>query len=405
MKWFLGLVTFSLFSFAAPTQPTGQGLSGNYELGYLASDLAVGFNDSNGKLSKVHSFNFKRVAPPPIPEPFYLFHEPKGPSATVIGAGSPSPRLCEGESTLFSQTLECSPLSSESWIDEETQCGIKKVFVETILYSIIEDLRYARTEILTLDKATEEACQAYKNKIVEQLDKDQGPDFFKAIKRAGLFKDLDAVPDIFILTHFYQATPTNEKAVETSKDNQTGAYALRYAGRSKSFSWVGTEKRDLRQSEVFNASDISIAVQPLDNILFFHDPEKHSVRVAGGGLNRLRKCELESRNKEEEIFVCTLFKANEEELGTGCAIEHWIQEKITLAPQEGLKYERLEQRHLLDSTLEGCENYRQKMTQEIQEGTAEAFFRVLAQTGGLNPQEKLGDTFQLAHEYTVKADN
>ena len=407
MRWILILGLFSLTLFADSLAPRGQGLSGDYQVAYLESNLAVITRSQNNHKKEKESFNYEKIAKAPIPEPFYMLHDPKGPTATLIGAGSDSPRLCEGEASLLSQELECTPLSQESWVDKNTQCGIKKIFIETILYDVIHDLRYARAEIISLDKSTEEACALYKNNLLDQLEKDEAPDFFKAMKRAGLLKNPEELPDVYILTHFYQASPSETKAVETSEGDKSGAYSLKYAGKSKSLSWFGDEKKDLQQSSVFNASDIEMSVAAIDNILLFHEPEKNAVRIAGGGRNRVRKCELESQDKEksEEVFVCTLFKANEEELGTGCSIQHWIQERVTLSSKHLPRYERVEQRHLQEASSEGCQQYRSKIAEELKEGSAELFFRVLKKTGGIGNESALGDTFQLVHEYTVQLDN
>jgi len=407
MRWILGFALFSLSLLADSVTPKGQGLSGDYQLGYLESSLAVITRSQNNHREEKESFNYEKIAKAPIPEPFYMLHDPKGPTATLIGAGSDSPRLCEGEASLLSQELECTPLSKESWVDEKSQCGIKKIFIETILYDVIHDLRYARAEIISLDKSTEEACALYKTNLLDQLEKDEAPDFFKAMKKAGLLKNPEELPDVYILTHFYQASPSETKAVETSEGNKSGAYSLRYSGKSKTFSWFGEEKKELHQSSVFNAADVEMSVPTLDNILLFHEPEKNAVRIAGGGRNRVRKCELESQDKEksEEIFVCTLFKATEDELGTGCSIEHWVQERVTLAPKDLPRYERVEQRHLQEATSEGCQQYRSKISEELKEGSAELFFRVFAKTGGIETNTALGDTFQLVHEYSVQLDN
>lgn len=407
MKAFLAGAVIVLTSFVCPLiaapQPLAQGLSGNYKLAYIASDLATLYRSDENRQPKVESFNFKKVGTPPVPAPIYMLHDPKGPSATLLGGGSDNPRLCEGENDLLSQKLECAPLSKETWIDEKTKCGIKKLFVEGITWNIKDNLQYSRTEAIIFDKETPAECETFKKNLLEELGADKGPDFFKAMKEAELFKNEKDFADVFLLTHVYQANETDEKAIDLPEGNQTGAYELEYSGKSKTVTWNGEDKKDLMESELFKASDYSLQVERLDNILFFHDPKARSVKIGGAGQNKIRKCELISKqNDEHETYSCTLFKAKEEEVGTGCTIEHQLKEEITLIPNALPHYERIEQRQLLPSSKESCDAYRQKIYDEIKEGSAELFFRVLSKSVNIQSAADLGDTFQLVHEYTLK---
>lgn len=378
-----------------------KGLSGNYKLAYIASDLAVEYRNDSTKKPKVESFNYKEVAEPQIPAPIFLLHDPKGPSATVIGGGSDSPRLCEGEAELLSQKLECAPFAKETWVDEETKCRITKGFVEFILFSIVDGLRYSRKELVVFSKDTAKECIQYKNKIVEELEKGTAPDYFKVMKAAGLLNDPKDLPDWFALTNYYQTSPADKASLEHPEGNQTGAYELTYSEQSLSKSWTGKEQNDLQESSIFNASK-KLRIENLDTVLLFHKPQEHTLQVSGAGQNKIRECEkFSAEGTAEEQFACTLFKAKEEELGTGCTIEHWIFEQVTLRPEQTPLYERVEQRRLVGSSAEGCEKYRQKIASEIKEGSSELFFKVLFQTGGIASLDKMGDTFQLRHEYTT----
>jgi hypothetical protein len=398
--FFLGLISFTLnVSQALAAVP---GLSGNYQLSYLESDLAAVFRSDETKKRKKKAFNFEKVAAPPVPTPVYLYHEPVGPTATLMGGGSDAPRFCEGEATLISQQLECTALSDKSWKDEKTQCGIRSLFIETVLYSIIEDLRYARTEIFMFDKDTEQECAEYKKQLSTQLENDTAPDFFKAMKKAKIITDINQLPDVFSLTHYYQLTRTDEKAIQFPEGNRTGAYSVDYSGNSRTESWVGESKEGFLQSDVFDSQTESIPVERVGTILFFHDPEKGTVQLAAGGQNKVRTCKkISVEGSEAEDFVCTLFKAKEEELGTGCTIEHWFMEQISLRPGQNPTYSRAEQRTFSDQSKEGCENYRNKVATELTEGTAEMFFRILLKTGGIKTTGSMGDTFKLIHEYKV----
>jgi hypothetical protein len=384
-----------------------QGLSGNYKLSYLGTDLWTVFRADPKHKPSVDSFDFKKVGIPPSPAPIYMLHDPKGPSATILGAGSDSPRLCEGTSKMLSMKLECTPLANESWVDEKTKCGIKKLFVEEIVWNVTDNLRYKRTEAIVFDhKNTPQECQEFKKNLLAELDTDKAPEFFKAMREAGLFNGEKDFADAFLLSHVYQANETDEKAVEMPEGNQTGAYELEYSGRSKTVSWTGENKENIIEGKAFNAPDEAVQPERLDNVLLFHDPNARTAKVSGGGQNTVRKCELISeKDSKTETFSCTLFKANEEEVGTGCTIEHWIKEEVTLSPDSLPRYERIEQRHLMASTQEGCDNYRKKISEELKEGSAELFFRVISKTGGIESTDNLGDTFQLVHEYTAKHAN
>ncbi|NBT58729.1 hypothetical protein EBT16_08100, partial [bacterium] len=266
-----------------------------------------------------------------------------------------------------------------------------------------DDLRYTRTEVIIFDKDTATECEDYKKTLLEDLKNEKAPEFFKAMQEAGLFKSEKDFADAFLLTHVYQATATDEKAVDFPEGNRTGAYELNYSGKSRTRSWNGENKDNLLESESFNASDFSVQVERLDNILLFHDPKSRSVKLSGAGQNKIRKCELISKDGDkEEVYSCVLFKAKEEEAGTGCTIEHQLMEQVTLVPDSLPRYERIEQRHLLPSTKEGCDSYRQKIFEEIQEGSAELFFRVLSKSVKIESAQDLGDTFQWVHDYGLK---
>ncbi|NBW99417.1 hypothetical protein EBR03_07580 [bacterium] len=382
----------------------GQGLSGNYKLAYIASDLTGIFRLEDTAPQSAESFDYSKIAAPPQVPAIYLFHDPKGPSGTLMGGGFDAPRLCEGEASLVAQELECAPLSKETFKDEASQCSMKKIFVETVSYHIATELRYSRTEIIAFDKETPKECAAYKEQLAEELASGKGPDFFKAMLAAGVIQDVKKLPDTFFLAHIYQATLTDEKAVEVSEGDRTGAYSLAYSGNSKTMSWEGEKKERFKESSAFDAKEKSVAVQRLDNILIFHKIDNNSMRIAGAGLNKIRNCTLASGNENEassSVFTCTLFKAKEEEIGTGCTIEHWVHEKITLLPKENPRYERVEQRQLVNASSEGCKKYRQKISSEMKEGSAETFFKLLFETGGVSDADSLGDTFQLIHEYTL----
>ena len=395
------------FPLLASPHPMGQGLSGNYKLSYLGTDLWTVFRADPKHKPSVDGFDFKKVGTPPSPAPIYMLHDPKSPSATLMGGGSDTPRLCEGTSKMLSIKLECAPLAKETWVDEKTKCGIKKLFVEGIVWNIKHDLRYTRTEAIIFDhENTPEECKEFKKNLLAEVDTDKGTEFFKAMKEAGLFKEEKDFADAFLVSHIYQANETDEKAVEMPEGNQTGAYELEYSGQSKTVSWTGENKENIVESKAFNAPDESVQPEHVDNVLLFHDPNARTAKISGGGQNKMRKCELVSeKDSKTETYSCTLFKANEEEVGTGCTIEHWIKEEVTLSPDSLPRYERIEQRHFLPSTQEGCENYRKKIAEEIKEGSAELFFRVISKTGGITSTENLGDTFQLVHEYTAKHAN
>jgi len=401
MKLSLVAVLF-LTSFAFSEELNSpKGLSGHYKLAYIASDLSGLYRNDESKQPSAESFNYKEIAEPQIPAPIFLLHNPQGPSATVIGGGSDSPRLCEGEAELLSQNLECAPLAKETWKDEKTKCEITKAFVENILFSITDGLRYSRTELVFFSEETAEQCVKYKENIAEELEKGSAADYFKAMKAAGVINDPKDLPDLFALTHFYQTSPTDKDSVAYPDGNHSGAYELNYSERSQSKSWFGKEQKDLEESSVFNASK-KLRVENLDNVLLFHKPQEHQLQLSGGGQNKMRDCkQVSEEGASDETFECTLFKAKEEELGTGCTIEHWIFERVTLRKEETPRYERVEQRRFVSSNLEGCEKYRQKIASEIKEGSAELFFRVLFETGGISSLDKMGDTFQLSHEYTT----
>jgi hypothetical protein len=392
--------------FASPS-PMGQGLSGNYKLSYVGTDLWTVFRDDPKHKPGVDGFDFKKVGTPPHFAPIYMLHDPKSPSATIMGAGSDTPRLCEGTSKMLSIKLECTPLAKETWVDEKTKCGIKKLFVEGIVWNIKDDLRYTRTEAIIFDhKNTPKECEEFKKNLLAELDTDKATEFFKAMREAGLFNEEKDFADAFLLSHVYQANETDEKAVEMPEGNQTGAYELEYSGQSKTVSWNGETKENLVESKPFNAPDESVQPEHIDNILLFHDPNARSAKISGGGDNTMRKCELVSeKDAKTETYSCTLFKANEEEVGTGCTIEHWIKEEVTLSADSLPRYERIEQRQLMPSTQEGCNNYRKKISEELKEGSAELFFRIISKTGGIESTDKLGDTFQLVHKYTAKHAN
>ncbi|NDD05598.1 MAG: hypothetical protein EB078_11880, partial [Proteobacteria bacterium] len=331
----------------------------------------------------------------------FLLHNPQGPSATIIGGGSDSPRVCEGEAALLSQDLECAPMAEETWVDEQSKCKISKVFVEHVLFKLTTGLRYSRTEIVVLSDETPKECTQYKRQLTEELEKEAGPDFYKAMKAAGIISDNEQIPDLFALAHIYETSPSDKKVFDYPEGNQTGAYDLEYAQSSQTASWTGEEKRDLQISEAFNA-DGKTKVEKLDTVLLFHDHNKQELKVSGGGVNKMRECKnISTAGSPEEVYACTLFRAKEEEAGTGCTIEHWIFERVTLRSKEAPQYARVEQRHLMENTAEGCQNYRTKITSELKEGSAESFFRLIHQTGGFSTSNNLGDTFQLVHDYTA----
>ncbi|MFM8268584.1 MAG: hypothetical protein ACKN9V_00195 [Pseudomonadota bacterium] len=393
----------SLTSLLASPDSLGQGLSGNYKLAYIESNLLTRYRGDEERRPEVKSFDFKKVAKPPIPAPIYMLHDPKGPAATLMGGGSDAPRMCEGKSELFSQHLECTPLSKDVWVDETTHCGLRKVFIEEITWGIQDGLHYQRTEAIVFDKDTPKECDEYKKNLLAELKADKAPDFFKAMQKAGLFKDENDFADVFMLTHVYEANETTESAIEIPEGNQTGAYELEYSGKSKTLSWDGDKKENLVESKPFDAALQSIQPERLDNILFFHDSKARSAKISGAGQNKMRKCELVSEiNSPTEIYSCTIFKANEEEVGTGCMIEHWVKEEIKITKDSLPRYERIEQRHLSPSTQEGCQQYKNKVSEELKDGSAELFFRVISNTEGMKSNQKMGDTFQLVHEYRTK---
>jgi len=395
-------LNLSAAEYSAPTATAAPGLSGNYKLSYLVSDLASLYRSDESKKKEVESFNFEKIAPAPIPAPLYLYHNPIGPSATLMGGGSDAPRFCEGQAEMLSQTLECSPLSEKAWKDEKTGCGFNSIFIETVLYDIIQDLRYSRTEVFIFDKDTEKECQEYKSNLASQLEEGTAPDFFKAMKKSGVVTDLKDLPDGFVLSHIYQMTATDEKAIDLPEGNVTGAYSVTYAGKSRTESWLGDKKEQLEESQVFDSKSERVPVEQIGTVLFFHDLEKGTLKIAAGGQNKTRTCKKTSKEDEKnEVFTCTLFKAKEEELGTGCTIEHWLKEEVILTPGENPRYARVEERRLSGDFKEGCENYRKKVASELSEGSAELFFRVLLKTGGIKNPERMGDNFKLIHEYTV----
>lgn len=406
MKRFLILSCFATtLGFALPPL-AAPGLSGTYKLSYLKSDLEVAYWKDKEKETKVKEFDFKKVGTPPIPSPLYLFHNPKDPSATLIGAGSETPRYCEGENDMLSQHLDCTPLSRNIFTDEKTQCEIRSIFLEAVMFDIVENLRYGRMEMFIFDKDTAKECLEYKTNLMTQLEDGTAPDFFKAMKAAGLIKELKDFPDGFYLTHYYQLTETDEKVAELPRGSETGAYDLEYKGKSKTVSFNGKDRNDLVESDFYDSNSESFPVERLDTILFFYDAKKDQAKISGGGQSKLRTCEKTSKpDDENEVFSCSLFKAMEEELGTGCTIEHWLKEEITLVPGEVPRYQRVEQRSFLPETKEGCESYRKKIAQELSEGSAELFFRVLQKTGGIKDLDKLGDTFQIIHQYQLTPAN
>jgi len=194
---------------------------------------------------------------------------------------------------------------------------------------------------------------------------------------------------------------------EEVEAGHTGAYQVNYSGKSQSISWEEKSEGDqtrLTEGEFFNGARSPLFVRDLPDVFLFHNPDKNQLRVAGGGADTIRKCKfLKDKSEDDQsIFECTFFKAKEEEQGTGCTIEHWFQDEVTLQDGESPLYVRTEKRTLIESEDSHCDDYKKKIADELSENRSELFFRTVFETGGIDSLEQLGNTFVLKHFYRLK---
>lgn len=396
--FFRSLLLFSLFSL--PLLPSkAQALSGNYRLHYLNSSLQIRHLENKSLNQSFTNFDFSELSSPPQLDVLYFLHNAKGPSATLTGAGIPKPRECgDNTETLPSQKLKCEPFALEQRKDEETGCELATLSNEVITFSIADNLRYARSELILFKKETKNECLGY----LKQLE------MAKLLDLKNVEISDDNFPDALILTHWYQMGSVSDYSAEILKGVYSGTYQARYTGKSQSLSWL--EDKDetpsrLKEGPLFNAAREPLFVQDLPEVLLFHDTEKNSLEVAGGGSNKIRKCRVNEDKSSDDtsVFECSLFKAKEEELGTGCTIEHRIEEEIILQKGQFPQYSRLEKRKLIESEGSHCELYKEKIAEELADNRAEIFFQAVFANGGIESPQDLSNTFVLKHIFELRA--
>jgi len=394
------LVFLSLLLFSLTLLPSkAQALSGNYQLNYLHSSLQIRHLEDKSLNQSFANIDYSEISSPPQLEILYFLHDPKGPSATLTGAGVPKAREC-GDNTeaLPSQKLKCEPFALEQTKDDKTGCELASLSNEVITFSIADDLRYARSELILFKKETKDKCIGY----LKQLE------IAKLLNLKNVEIGEDNFPDALILTHWYQMGSVSDYSAEILKGVYSGTYRARYTGKSQGLSWIENKEETpsrLKEGPLFNAAREPLFVQDLPEVLLFHDTDKNSLEVAGGGSNKIRKCRINKKKSSEEtsVFECALFKAKEEELGTGCTIEHRIEDEIILQKGQFPQYSRLEKRKLIESEGSQCELYKEKIAEELSDNRAETFFLAIFANGGIESPKDLSNTFVLKHIFELRA--
>lgn len=374
-----------------------QALTGNYRLKYLHSEIKTLHLEETSKNQTTPHFDFTSITPPPLLDVLYLLHQPSGPTATLTGAGIETPRECGGNTEkLPSQKLRCEPYSVVPFNDENTGCEGTRLFGEVILFSLIDNVQYSRNELLLLNKETKPQCHAYLKSL----------DFYQALESHQIALSKDEMPDVVLLNHLYQAISISDASVEVLKGIYTGTYNTRYL-HSQARTWEeleeGQKERQVEGTE-FNAAFAPLFIRDLPEVLLFHDQDKNTLKLAGAGSDKIRKCKRNEERSSEEVslFDCPVFKAKEEELGTGCTIEHQITNTIRLEKNKYPQLSRIEKRILLESENSHCDTYRTKIKEELTDKRAEAFFQALLENGGIDSVENLGNHFVLEHVFELR---
>lgn len=387
------LVFCSFFLIAS----VSQALTGNYRLKYLHSELKTLNFEEKTKNQTSSEFDYSAIESLPALDVLYLLHKP-GPTATLTGAGIEKPREC-GNNTekLPTQKLRCEPYSIEPFKDEKTGCEGTTLYGELILFSIVDNVRYSKNQLVMLNKEKKSQCFEY----LESLP------IHQALEQNEISLSEENLPDVIVLTHLYQAISVSDSSVEVLKGVYTGTYHPRYTGESRAKTWQelsdGTQERKVEGTE-FNAALAPLHIRDLPEVLLFHDAEKNTLKLAGAGSEKIRKCQLNKSKSSGEItfFECPVFKAKEEELGTGCTIEHQILNEIKLEKNQYPRLNRIEKRKLVESEDSHCDAYKAKIAEELKDKRAELFFQSLLEQGGITSVENLGNVFVLEHVFELK---
>lgn len=389
---FSKLSLFAFFSYSVLASGA-TGFTGAYELKYTGESLVTSQELDTDAPETGKPFDASKVSVPVALKPIYVLHDPTSGVGSIRGADSRKSRLCKGDSAFFEIALRCEPTGFQNKVDERSGCEMKSFVTEGLSFSIFSPLTYERTEVVSLQPTTE--CGIFKDNLRKDLVDDSAEPFFKLA--ATSFNGGKEIPDVLAVTHRYSTLETTAEA-NPDKTDLTGAYLPEYAASSFG--------KSLRANSVVKGDVFDVAKfhrpEALGAILLFHDPAQGKIRLAGAGFRKLRSCPAEETAGTPTRFLCKpLLKAFDEDLATGCKIEHETREEISVNDKGELAYEKIEQRTLLAETAKGCQAYKAKLKTELANGSAELFFRILSKTGALG-KEELGDQFQLVHRYAAK---